>query len=402
MAAFSSRRTFCASSYKAMKNELIDFRGVGGLLPASLSRPGNVDAFAAERQSRLGGDRGVRSMLKVATLILLVVCSFSPFSMTAVEGRKHTLKLGTLAPTGTSFHKQLMLLKDRWGKASSGAVQLMVYPDGRQGTEAEMVAAMGLGSLQAGLLTAAGLSQIEPSVVALQSMPVAFRSLEEVDQIAVRMAPMLEQRLSAKGYAVLFWSDSGWVRFFTKQAVTLPDDLRKLKLFSWAGGKGEFEAWRAAGFNPVALEPNEIFSSLGTGIISAAPMPPFFALATQVDTVAPFMLEINWAPLVGALVVRKDAWEKISEAQRSELLKIASEIGGEIKARGRSEAAESVAAMKKRKLKVQPMNAEAQAAWDSAADKIRDKIRGPVVPVDLYDAVQGHLKDIRSGSGAGK
>ena len=32
-------------------------------------------------------------------------------------------------------------------------------------------------------------------------------------------------------------------------------------------------------------------------------MPPFFALASQVYTPAPHMLELKWAPLVGALVV---------------------------------------------------------------------------------------------------
>lgn len=310
--------------------------------------------------------------------------------------KKVSLKLGTLAPSGTSYHKQLMQLRDKWLKASAGAVQVTVYPDGRQGTEGEMVSAMGTGNLQAGLLTAAGLSQIEPAVVALQSMPMAFRSLEEVDYVTEKMRPMLESRLESKGFVVLFWSDSGWVRMFSKQPVREPEDLRKLKVFSWAGGKGEFEAWKAGGFNPVSLEPTEIFSGLGTGIITAAPMPPFFALATQVDTAAPHMLEINWAPLVGALVVRKEAWGKVPEDVRAELLKIAVATGKEVKALGRAEGVESVAAMQKRKLTVHPMTPANQALWDEAALRIKDRIRGPVVPTEFYDAVQGHLKDFRS------
>lgn len=321
--------------------------------------------------------------------------------LAAADAKKVSIKLGTLAPTGTLYHKQLMLLKERWQKGSGGAVQMVVYPDGRQGTEAEMVSAMSTGNLQAGLLTATGLAEIEPAVVALQSMPMAFRSLEEVDHVTEKMRPMLEERLAAKGYVVMFWSDSGWVRFFSKARVLTPDDLRKLKMFSWSGGKGEFEAWRAGGFNPVSLEPGEIFASLGTGIITAAPMPPFFALATQVDTAAPFMLEINWAPLVGALVLRKESWEKIAPEVREELRKVAVEAGREIKTRGRAEGAEAVAAMQKRKLVVTQMTPEAQALWDAAADQIRDKIRGPVVPSELYDAVQGHLKTFRAAGGAG-
>ena len=335
-----------------------------------------------------------------ASVLGILLCLTSSGIGRAADAKKVNIKLGTLAPTGTSYHKQLMLLKEKWLKVSGGSVHLTVYPDGRQGTEVEMVSAMATGNLHAGFLTATGLSQIEPAVVALQSMPTSFRSLEEVDQVTERMRPMLEERLRSRGFVVLFWSDSGWVRFFTQQPVVTPDDLRKLKLFSWAGGKGEFEAWRAAGFNPVSLEPNEIFSSLGTGIITAAPMPPFFALASQVDTVASHMLELNWAPLVGALVLRKETWEKIPAESRIELMKVASEAGKEIKLRGRAEGSEAVTAMQKRKLTVHPVSPEIQASWEAAVEKIRDKIRGPVVPADLYDAVQGHLKEIRSTAGS--
>ncbi len=314
--------------------------------------------------------------------------------------KKLTVKLGTLAPTGTSYHKQLMLLKERWAKASGGAVNLIVYPDGRQGSESEMVSSMSTGNLHAGLLTAAGLSQVEQGVVALQSMPMAFRSLEEVDYVTEKMRGMLEGRMRSKGFVVLFWSDSGWVRFFCKQPVVVPDDMRKMKVFSWAGGKGEFEAWKAGGFNPVSLEPTEIFSGMGTGMINAAPMPPFFALATQVDSVAPHMLELNWAPLVGALLIRSETWEKIAPESRDELLKIAQEIGKEIKNRGRLEGQESVVAMQKRKLTVHPVSPATQALWEEAARQIQDKVRGPIVPVELYDAVHAHLKEFRAGHAA--
>lgn len=338
--------------------------------------------------------------MRILTTCILacLLGGLTPINTSAADGKKLKLKIGTLAPTGTSYHKQLMVLKERWQKAWPGFGQFTVYPDGRLGTETEMVSAMSTGNLDAGFLTAAGLSQIEPAVVALQSMPLTFRSLDEVDQVTERMRPMLEGRLAAKGFVVLFWTDSGWVRMFSKQAVVRPDDLRKLKVFSWAGGKGEYEAWKSGGFNPVSLEPTEIFSGLGTGMITAAPMPPFFAMATQVDTVAPHMLEINWAPLVGALVLRKEVWTEIPESSRTELLKIATDIGREVKSKGRSESAESVEAMKKRKLEVHAMTPQAAAEWDAAADKIRDKIRGPVVPAELYDAVHSHLKEIRSAA----
>ena len=122
------------------------------------------------------------------------------------------IRLSTLAPRGTSYHNHLLTMGEKWRDVSKGAVRLVVYPGGAQGGEADMVGLMQTGNLDAGLLTGVGLSEIEPAVTALQSMPMSFRTLEEVDYVGEKLRPQLEQRLLAKGYIVLFWTDSGWVR----------------------------------------------------------------------------------------------------------------------------------------------------------------------------------------------
>src|SRR5664279_5731605 len=76
------------------------------------------------------------------------------------------LKLGTLAPAGTSYHKSLQAMGEKWRKASDGAVQLVIFPGGTQGSEADMVGLMQTGNLDAGLLTTGGLSEIDPGVLA--------------------------------------------------------------------------------------------------------------------------------------------------------------------------------------------------------------------------------------------
>src|SRR2546425_9307366 len=212
-------------------------------------------------------------------LMLGFLCAFALPSHAA--HKVANLRLGTLAPRGTSYHKSLLAMGEKWRQVSNGAVKLTVFPDGTQGSEADMVGLMQTGNLDAGLLTAVGLSEIEPAVTALQSMPMSFRSLEEVDYVGERLRPKLEERLQAKGYIVLFWSDSGWVRFFTKTPILHPDDMRKLKIFSWAGNAHEYDLWKSSGFSPVALETAGIPQALLSDTVSAIPMPPFFALAGQ-------------------------------------------------------------------------------------------------------------------------
>ncbi len=310
------------------------------------------------------------------------------------------LKLGTLAPAGTSYHKYLQMMGEKWRKVSGGAVQLIIFPGGTQGSEADMVGLMQTGNLDAAMLTAEGLSQIDPAALSLQIMPLAFRNLDEVDFLTEKLGPKLEARLAAKGYLVLFWGDSGWVRIFSKSPVLYPDDLRKLKVFAWAGNAEEYDLWKASGFSPVALETSGIAQGLLSGTISAVPTVPIFALAAQLDTQAKHMLEINWGPLVGAAVVHKKSWDRVPAAAREAMLKIAQETGRSVTAAGRAENDAAVAAMVKRGLVVHKLTPEAEDEWLETVDKVKDQIRGKIVPADMFDEAQRLLKEYRAGGGA--
>jgi TRAP-type C4-dicarboxylate transport system substrate-binding protein len=196
---------------------------------------------------------------------------------------------------------------------------------------------------------------------------------------------------------VLFWTDSGWVRFFTKSPIVRPDDLRKLKIFSWAGNVHEYDLWKSSGFSPVALETAAIPQALLSDTVQVVSVPPFFALAGQLDVQAKYMLELNWAPLIGAAVVRSKSWDKIPAEARPGMLKTAAEIGNKVKAAGRAESDSSVTAMMKRGLKVQKVTPEIEAEWRAIVEKVQ--IRGKVVPAETFDEAQRLLKEYRATRG---
>jgi TRAP-type C4-dicarboxylate transport system substrate-binding protein len=306
------------------------------------------------------------------------------------------LKLGTLVPVGTSAHKALMMMGEAWRKDSAGAVDLNIFAGGKLGGEAEMVGLMKVNSLQAALLTVVGLSEIEPAVTGLQYIPMGFRNLDEVDYVGEKLRPLLEQRMAAKGFVVLFWADAGWVRFFSNKRVTHPADMRKLKLFTWSGSSEQVGLYQSVNFDAVPLETVDIVPGLQTKLIDAVPTIPFFAMASQIDSRAPYMLELNWAPMVGALVVRAETWNKLSGDTRAALLKAASTAGREIKAISRREMDESVAAMEKRGLKVTRVTPEIEAEWRALAEAVYPKIRGRMVPADIFDETMRALAEYRA------
>lgn len=333
------------------------------------------------------------SSLKLAVRALVVV-----FCVTqALVAAEYTIKLTTLAPRDSSYHRALLRMGQAWRTASGGAVELIIYPGGIQGGESAMVERMRINQTHAGLLTAVGLSGIEPAVSGLQNMPMMFRNLDEVDHVAKELRPMLEKRLLAKGFLVLFWTDAGWVRFFSKQQVIRPNDLKPLKLFTWAGDSEQVDIMKSLGFNPVPLETADILPGLQTGLISAVPMPPSYALANQIYMEARHMLELNWAPLVGALVVTKRAWDRIPQPVQDQLLKTAVPAGNEIKLAARKEADEAVQTMQgKWGLTAHKAPPEVEAEWRTFAEAVYPRIRGQLVPADIFDEVRKILQDYRS------
>jgi TRAP-type C4-dicarboxylate transport system substrate-binding protein len=209
------------------------------------------------------------------------------------------------------------------------------------------------------------------------------------------MEPMMEKRLGDKGFVVLFWSDTGFVRYFSKQPVVTPEEFKKAKLFVSTTRPAELAIYRFVGCHPVPLEVADILPGLQTGLIDCVAMPPAIALSLQLDMAAPHMLDMNWVPLVGAAIMTKKTWDEFSPEAQEFIRKSATEAGKLLKADGRRENVESIAAMKKRGLKVDAVPPEVEAEWDAEVEKVYSKIRGIAVPSDIYDQVTNELKVFR-------
>ena len=71
----------------------------------------------------------------------------------------------------------------------------------------------------------------------------------------------------------------------------------------------------------------------------------------------------------------------------------------ELRQLGRNESDEAVRAMQERGLQVHAVPPEAEAAWRQLADSFYPKLRGMVIPPEIFDAVLQHLADYRRAHG---
>lgn len=312
------------------------------------------------------------------------------------------LRIGTLVPKNSLYHRQLMDIGETWRTAQGGNAKYLVYTDGSQGGEAEMARRMRIGQLQGALLSVVGLREIEPSISALQVMPLLFKSWEEVDHVRDKMRAGMEKKFRDKGFVVLAWGDAGWVRFFSKDPAVRPDDYKKMKFFAWGSEPEQQAIMKSLGYTPVPLETADVLPAIQTGMINVVPATPYFALATQVYNTAPHMLEVNWAPIVGAFVITQKAWDAMGAEVQKAVVASSDKAGALIRAKARQEVDEAVDAMKKRGLTVHKPNAEQMREWEDLAAQLYPRIRGTMVPTDTFDEVFTHLKAYRAAQGKPK
>jgi TRAP-type C4-dicarboxylate transport system substrate-binding protein len=307
------------------------------------------------------------------------------------------VRLGTLAPKGSSYFRILQEVGEGWRKVQGEGSTFVIYGDGSQGGEADMVRRMRVGQLNAALLSAVGLAEIDKSAIALQTVPMLFREWAEVDYVRERVRQTLEARMAEKGFVVLFWADGGWVRFFSREPAATPAEFKRFKLFAWAGNTEQVALLKTMGYQPVPLETADILPSLQTGLINAVPTTPFFALAGQMYSPAPNMLDLKWVPIVGATVITRKAWDAMSAAARDELKRSGEKAGIDMRTRARQEDLESIEAMKKRGLKVTAPSADQEALWRAAAEEVYPRMRGSIVPADMWDEIRKVLDEYRNG-----
>ena len=316
-------------------------------------------------------------MLRISLILLFV---------TQIMGKKTIIKMATLAPEGTKWHGMLIEMGQKWEKATDGQVKLRIYPSGVVGDERDMIRKIRIGQIHAAAVTTEGLSELNNDVYAL-TIPMLFKDWEEVDWIRDRIEDDLIDGFEKSGFKLLTWTDVGWVHWFTNQPMKMPEDLKKMKIFNWAGEFRTYQLWKKGGFNAVQLASIDILSGLQTGLINAIGTNPMVALASQWFGLANNMLDMRWGLLTGGIVIDERIWDKIDPEYQQKMMEIVAEIDKEQKQTGRYLDSESIDVMKKYGLKEHKLSAEEIEYWQNYVEKWYPDIRGSYVPAKIFDKV---------------
>ena len=216
---------------------------------------------------------------------------------------------------------------------------------------------------------------------------MAFQDSEDVTEVTESLLPVLETKLYEQGFKLLHIGELGWAYWFTSKPIKTPNDLKTMKIFTWAGDFKWERLWEKAGYNPVPLASVDILSGLQTGLINSFSTIPLYALSQQSFGIANHMLDLKWGVLMAGIVIDKRAWNKISKKYHDGLVNVAKSIQDKQKSLNRNAEQESIKAMQEYGLKVHSLNENDMNLWRNEVQKMAPELRGNVIPEQIYDKV---------------
>ena len=329
-------------------------------------------------------------MNRSARLIAALVIA----AATALPAYPLTIKVGSIAPTGSPWDKALKKIAAEWKTISGGTIDMKIYPGGIVGTEPDMIRKMRIGQIQAAIFTGMGMSYIAPDVFAL-SLAFMVRNDKELDYLMMKSTPYFEKLIAKKGFTVLAWAKVGWINFFSTKPVVYPKDLKPLKLAVAEGEAELLQAWRVLNYNAIPLATNDVMTGLQNGMIEALYAPPLVAASFQWFGIAKHMCSIRISPLIGGIVINKKTWDEIPADMRPKLVKSMKQVVDNLYIDTIALEKSAVDTMLKNGLQIHQVPPEGEKVWRQEATKSYEVYVGKTFSRELFEKLKGYLKEYR-------
>jgi TRAP-type C4-dicarboxylate transport system substrate-binding protein len=306
-----------------------------------------------------------------------------------------TIKVATLVPEGSPWHRALKKMAAEWQEISDGRVQLKIYAGGIAGDETDTVRKMRINQIQAAMVTGKGLGNIHPDFYVYQ-LPFIARTDGELDYLFLQLQPELEKLLEGKGFTLLGFSKSGWLRFFANTEAVTPEEMRKLKLFSLEGSSGIDQTMKEIGFQIVPLKANDVFAAMQSGMVDAFAAAPLVAATMQWFALAPHMNDFYWTPLTGGLIISNRAWKMIPSELHSRLKESSEKILRDLYYEAMEVEKQAFTIMKENGLVIHSVPDYTLSRWRNMVEKAFGLLIGDMISREIYEQALFIIEEYRN------
>jgi len=305
------------------------------------------------------------------------------------------VRLASPLPRNSDWGRLLDRISGEWSRVTDNQVRLRVIHDGLEGGEAKMLSSLNSDNIQAAVFTSAILSEICPPVMTL-SIPFIIKDNAELDAVLKDVLPVLNDQISKTNFVVISWSKGGWVYVFSKDYVVTPDDLRRQKFGTSPDLKDLNTVFRTMGFNLVEVDYVDTGTKLANNIINSFYLIPEALAPLGLHRSLSNMLDMPIAPVMGAIVMNRVTWNKLSADKQSELLKVTQRLVSDFEVTMSKTSANAVSVMRREGLKLNKPNSTQQELWRTEIEKAIPMLIGNLIDRNLYNQMNQILESYRN------
>ena len=235
------------------------------------------------------------------------------------------LRLATAAPPNTPWQKQLDRFAADVAAETKGDVKIKVFYGAQLGSEQDAGAQVARGRIDFAFLSINSLAlQIPETILASPYMYWDSNAQRECVLDKHLLEPM-RTVMARKGFQLLNWMEVGPNNIVAKFPAPSPADVKGKKL-GLATSKIATNFWELQGVVPVPTAITEGASSLSTGLVDFALLPPIYYVAAGFGKIAPVYTLTAVQQTPGALVMSKIVYDKLTPAQRDGIIRAVAKV----------------------------------------------------------------------------
>ena len=331
-------------------------------------------------------------MIKFILSMSLVIC----FSVPVAPAVALELKIATLAPEGSPWMQKMRQGAKDVAEKTSGRVQFKFYPGGIMGNDKAVLRKIRIGQLHGGVLTGGSLARVF-SDAQVYSLPLKFRSLQEIDFVRGRMDPLLMAGFENGGFVTFGLAEGGFAYIMSNAPIRSVDQLRRQKVWIPDHDATGVEAMHAFGIKPIPLPIADVRAGLQTGLIDTVTVSPIGAIVLQWHTQVKYLTDLPMAYIYGLLAVDQKVFSKISSQDQEIVRQIMARTWQGIDHQNRADNIEALKVLLNLGVKFVKPTTGAEADWLTLATGVTQRLIDlGVVSQTLVNDLDSHLKTYRA------